>query len=87
MGLFLLKYSIEIPDSSVVERSAVNRLVIGSSPIQGDIGASPSGKAAGFGSAIRRFDPFRPRFFFNKVFVVKLVFRFILFIKQYKTEN
>lgn len=26
-------------------------------------GASPSGKAAGFGSAIRRFESFRPSFF------------------------
>ena len=70
----------------MVERSAVNRLVIGSSPIQGDIGASPSGKAAGFGSAIRRFDPFRPSFFnvkkfsirnLNKVFIYKTLFKFI----------
>lgn len=28
--------------------------------IKDDIGASPSGKAAGFGPAIRRFESFRP---------------------------
>ena len=32
------------------------------------VGASPSGKAAVFGAAIQRFDPFRPSQKFKEVF-------------------
>ena len=47
-------------NSSVVEQSAVNRSVVGSSPTSGAIGVSPSGKATDSDSVMRRFDSYYP---------------------------
>ena len=46
--------------AQLVEQSAVNRSVVGSSPTQGAIGVSPSGKATDSDSVIRRFESYYP---------------------------
>ena len=44
----------------MVEQSAVNRSVVGSSPTSGAIGVSPSGKATDSDSVMRRFESYYP---------------------------